>query len=63
MSSDAETEVQLLTDIRRRSTLLHQGIHGPLYSRHLKFRERHGPYLLRFLGSACSAFARSMSVC
>jgi len=39
---DAEAEVQLLANIRRRPALLHQGIHGPLYPRQLKLRERHG---------------------
>jgi hypothetical protein len=28
--------------MRRRPVPLHQGIHGPVYSRQLKLRERHG---------------------
>jgi len=42
LPSDAEAEVQLLTNLRRRPAPLHQGIHGPLYARQLKLRERHG---------------------
>jgi hypothetical protein len=42
LSSDAEAEIQLLTNMRRRPAPPHQGIHGPVYSRQLKIRERHG---------------------
>jgi hypothetical protein len=42
LPSDAEAEIQLLTNMRRRPALLHQGIHGPLYARRFNLRERHG---------------------
>jgi hypothetical protein len=42
LPGNAEVEVQLLTNMRRRPAPLHQGIHGPVYSRQFKLRERHG---------------------
>jgi len=41
---NAEAEVQFRTNMRRRPTLFHQGIHGPVYSRQLNLRERHDRY-------------------
>jgi len=41
---DAKSEVQLRANMRRRPTLFHQGVHGPVYSRQFKLRERHRRY-------------------
>jgi len=44
LSLDAEAEVQFRTDMRRRPTPFHKGVHGPVYSGELNLRERHRRY-------------------